>query len=532
MLKIDLTNFKQYKNISFKLTNHNLIYGSNGSGKTTVIDSLTLFFSEQHNLYGTLINEADNPKDTINIFQHYISNRTSRHKSQHLSHFSHNKTAFEIKFHFLFNDDTYFVKKKYHHDGNISITCNFDIKQTSTPIIKEFFKYNFIYYKKTFVQSHLSKGELAIKFLSSSLYELSNIIKTSDPSKIIIAFDEPDNKIHPAALEPILNQILSQKVNSILTTTNLFTLEHYIKNKCSITLTHRTLENNKYISQTEQFLISDGNNDIVEKIYSSPTFSSILPYKKFLLVEGKSDKQFFEALIHDKLKLYEIEIISIDGQDQILSSEKLTPFLNLLRSMYKKNPLIYAIFDFDKDGIEYAKQFVQIIKKDHIYFINRKSYIDLINTYDESLNELEAKFNNKLISTFVLEDYLKSAFKKTKIKKSVKSSKVIKELKDSLSFKLKRLHMSDEMLKSFLTEFGEWIPTIIDIEKELYKNEQKNKFAPLFDSKKINEPNLKSSDYNSLKNGLSKYLVIIQISLILNQANAKKMSMRLKLCEN
>lgn len=510
MIILELSNFKQYKNINFKLEDHNLIYGSNGSGKTTIIDALELFFSEQHNLYGELINEAKSTKEALNIYQHYLSNKTSRHSSQHLSHFSSNKTAFEIKFIFLFNDQSYYIKKKYHHDGKITISSNIVNIVSSVTIIKKFFKYHFIYFKKPYINSHLSKGELAIKFLSSSLHELSEIIKTLEPANVIVAFDEPDNKIHPVILEPILNQIFSKNINSILTTTNIFTLEHYLKNNCNITLTYRTLENSKYISQTEQFLYSEfksiENGELNEKIYSSSVFSSILPYKRFLLVEGSSDKKFFEALIHDKLKLEDIEVISIDGQDRFLSKEKLTPFLNLLRSMYSKNPLVYAIFDFDKDGIDYAEQFSKIIKKEHIYFINRKSYIELLSEYDESLSTLKESFISKSINTFVLEDYLKKQFKKPKVRKNVKPTDVVKELQKSISFNLNRLHISEEKLNSLMEEFKLWLPSQINIETDLYKNEQKNKFSSLFDVKKINEHNLKSSDYISLKKLLSDVL--------------------------
>lgn len=43
MLMVELTNFKQYKNATFNFAKHNLIYGSNGSGKTSIIDALNLF---------------------------------------------------------------------------------------------------------------------------------------------------------------------------------------------------------------------------------------------------------------------------------------------------------------------------------------------------------------------------------------------------------------------------------------------------------------------------------------------------------
>lgn len=340
---------------------------------------------------------------------------------------------------------------------------------------------------------------MAINFLTSSLHELANLLKQRDSSKMIVAFDEPDSKIHPVYLEPILNQIISFNIISIVTTTNEFTLDYYIKNNCNISLTHRTYETNQQVSIIEQFFLSESTSIMPEQIYSSPIFPSISSPKKVLIVEGKLEKQFFEALIHDKLKIHDVEIISIDGQDKVLSEEELSPFLHVLGAMSEENYLIYAIFDFDLDGLDYAKQFSQILNKDQIYFFNRKMLAHYINLYDESLEELQALFNTNAISTYVLEDYLKNSIKTPRIRKHPKSAKVLYELQETLSFKLKRYHLTEEKLTTVLNEFREWLPQQINMETELYKNVQQRKFSPLFDAKKINESNIKLSEYTSLK---------------------------------
>lgn len=73
------------------------------------------------------------------------------------------------------------------------------------------------------------------------------------------------------------------------------------------------------------------------------------------------------------------------------------------------------------------------------------------------------------------------------------------ELQETLSFKLKRYHLTEEKLTTVLNEFREWLPQQINMETELYKNVQQRKFSPLFDAKKINESNIKLSEYTSLK---------------------------------
>ena len=72
--KIDLQNFKAYKNLQLNLGNRNLlIYGDNGAGKSSLYEALKLTFFKNRI-------ESENIKDS-SIFQEYENNKQSFYKS-------------------------------------------------------------------------------------------------------------------------------------------------------------------------------------------------------------------------------------------------------------------------------------------------------------------------------------------------------------------------------------------------------------------------------------------------------------------
>lgn len=207
--------------------------------------------------------------EVVSLFGHYLSNKTFFHDKFHYCHFSRKKSNFSVAFIFILNNQEYKVIKKYKSDGSIEIECDF---RDNLEIIREFFSYSFLYFKKSFL-SHLSKGELAIKFLVRSFseidFELNERKKyvsfTSD--NLIIAFDEPDNKIHPAIWVDILNKLLSYKVTSLLTSTNVYTLESYINTEKNVILTYRELLNDRYVSKIDTYIRNEASDYLDSSVY-------------------------------------------------------------------------------------------------------------------------------------------------------------------------------------------------------------------------------------------------------------------------
>lgn len=516
-MELQLRNFKQHKNQKLCLDEHTILYGSNGTGKTSFLEALELFFSNTHTIFRDLILNSDN-SEIMKLFEGYLNNQTYMHENMKWKTFSKNRGDFSITFKFTFGGDIFFVEKKYDTKGHVKIDTNLEKIEG----ILEFFKYKYIYFKKDYNDGPLSKGEYAIDYMLKSIDFIEQDTKSMaklniDTQKyLIVAFDEPDNKIHPIYWKEIYSKVLRAKANVIISTTNLFTIENFLeyKNTAVYYFEKKILTQNNlteiYKIEVKEKIDSEENSegDRINKVIGKyldleyGSLKNILPVKKYVFVEGNSDCKFVRLLLKD-MGFKDIEVISLDGQDTVVSEQYLKPILSFITLIQNFSPNVFCIFDYDFEGFKYASYFKKIIPIKNMFFINGEKYIDQLEGWDET----DSKFTleNLLYPKFIKErEYI--PLKNQKIKEIL--YKRINSLENN-DFKFKGQNEKDEFLirfQGFLD--GYFIPEKDSVAQKVKANKGKSK--PLFQVKAgkdvINYGNFRRPKLNTFKTTVKELL--------------------------
>lgn len=242
-------------------------------------------------------------------------------------------------------------------------------------------------YKRSVLINEASDGEYCL--LNQQL------LHSYDLKNIIIFIDEPEVHVHPQAQKQFLNELKNIEKN---TKSQIFMSTHspILIDGETIPSSYRVFFDKKQqSSQIRKFKKNNSKNNKIEEFVNLDFAEKALFANKVVLVEGQSDKAFFEILLKYKKEENSdlIEIISTNGKHNFEHYKKLLELLQF------EDRDIFTIADIDYIEQIGSKNIKKIIK-------DNTNKAKCIKEIKELLSSKSSKDKNKLydILSKLLED--------------------------------------------------------------------------------------------------------------------------------
>lgn len=195
---------------------------------------------------------------------------------------------------------------------------------------------------------HISSLSDGYRQFLSLIIGLSLDIKSNKVKNNLILIDEPEVHLYPKSIQYIRDEILKLSQDNIIVTS---THSPYMINHARKEL-YAIIENNDMDTSIEYFNDAMSlSDDLVFRSVFGIDFMSELIVGKILLVEGNGDKNVLYKAIEKHTKSSDIKIIPCRGAN---IGSRIDFISNLINPI---NTKVIALFDADKDGRKYKKDF-------------------------------------------------------------------------------------------------------------------------------------------------------------------------------